>query len=38
MPPTRNSHSPGLKAKVAVESIKGYKTTPQIVQMFVSFR
>ncbi len=35
MPRTRKSHPPSLKAKVAVEAIKGHKTTAQIAQMFV---
>jgi transposase len=34
MPRTRKSHSPGLKAKVAVDAIKAHKTTAQIAQMF----
>ena len=34
MPRTRKSHLPSLKAKVAVEAIKGHKTTAQIAQMF----
>ena len=34
MPKTRKSHPPSLKAKVAVEAIKGHKTTAQIAQMF----
>ena len=34
MPRTRKSHPPSLKAKVAVEAIKGHKTTAQIAQMF----
>ena len=34
MPKTRKSHPPSLKAKVAVEAIKGVKTTSQIAQMF----
>jgi transposase len=34
MPRTRKNHPPGLKARVAVEAIKGYKTTAQIAQMF----
>ena len=34
MPRSRKSHPPSLKAKVAVEAIKGNKTTSQIAQMF----
>src|SRR5678815_35136 len=34
MPRTRKNHPPSLKAKVAVEAIKGHKTTTQIAQMF----
>src|SRR3954454_15568853 len=34
MPQTRKNHSPGLKAKVAVEAIKSHKTVAQIAQMF----
>jgi transposase len=34
MPKTRKSYPPSLKAKVAVEAIKGVKTTTQIAQMF----
>ena len=34
MPRTRKNHPPSLKAKVAVEAIKGLKTTTQIAQMF----
>src|SRR5436309_3683508 len=34
MPQTRKNHSPGLKAKVAVEAIKSHKTAAQIAQMF----
>jgi transposase-like protein len=34
MPRTRKGHAPGLKAKVAVEAIKGHKRTAQIAQMF----
>ena len=34
MPRTRKSHPPSLKAKVALEAIKGHKTTAQIAQMF----
>ncbi len=34
MPKIRKSHPPSLKAKVAVEAIKGVKTTAQIAQMF----
>lgn len=32
MPQTRKNHSPGLKAKVAVEAIKSHKTAAQIAQ------
>jgi transposase len=34
MPQTRKNHPPSLKAKVAVEAIKGQKTTTQIAQMY----
>ena len=34
MPKTRKSHPPSLKAKVAIEAIKGQRTTAQISQMF----
>jgi transposase len=34
MPRTRKSHPPSLKAKVAIEAIKGHKTTAQLAQMF----
>jgi transposase-like protein len=34
MPTTRENHPPILKAKVAVEVIKGHKTTTQIAQTF----
>jgi transposase len=34
MPRTRKSHPPSLKARVAVEAIKGHRTTAQIAQMF----
>jgi transposase len=34
MPRTRKSHPPSLKAKVALEAVKGQKTTTQIAQMF----
>ena len=34
MPRTRKSHPPSLKARVAIEAIKGHKTTAQIAQMF----
>src|SRR5580700_7272353 len=34
MPRTRKNHPPSLKAKVAVEAIRAYKTTAQIAQMF----
>jgi len=34
MPRTRKNHPPSLKARVAIEAIKGHKTTAQIAQMF----
>jgi transposase-like protein len=34
MPRTRKSHPPGLKAKVAIEAIRGVRTTTQIAQTF----
>lgn len=34
MPRTRKTHSPLLKAKVAVEAIKGQRTTSEIAQTF----
>ena len=34
MPKVRKSHPPSLKAKVAVEAIKGHKTAAEIAQMF----
>ena len=34
MPTTRKSYPPTLKAKVAVEAIKGRKTTSQIAQIY----
>ena len=34
MPRKRKNHSPMLKAKVAIEAIKGQKTTSEIAQMF----
>jgi transposase len=34
MPRSRKSHPPSLKAKVAIEAIKGNKTTAQISQVF----
>ena len=34
MPTTRKSYPPTLKAKVAVEAIKGQKTTAQIAQIY----
>ena len=34
MPQTRKNHPPSLKAKVAVEAIKGHKTAAQIAQTF----
>ena len=34
MPRTRKNHPPSLKAKVAVEAIKGHRTTAQIAQTF----
>ena len=34
MPRTRRSYAPSLKAKVAIEAIKGNRTTAQIAQTF----
>ena len=34
MPRSRRNHPSSLKAKVAIEAIKGHKTTVQIAQMF----
>lgn len=34
MPRTRKNHPPSLKAKVAVEAIKGHKPVAQIAQTF----
>ncbi|HUA83519.1 MAG TPA: transposase, partial [Bryobacteraceae bacterium] len=34
MPQTRKNHPPSLKAKVAIEAIKGQKTTAQIAQTY----
>jgi transposase-like protein len=34
MPRTRRSYAPSLKAKVAIEAIKGNKTAAQIAQVF----
>ena len=34
MPRTRKNHPPSLKAKVAVEAIKGHKPVAQIAQLF----
>ena len=34
MPTTRKNHPPSLKARVAVEALKGHKTTTQIAQTF----
>jgi transposase-like protein len=34
MPRTRKNHPPSLKAKVAVEAIRGLKTTAQIAHVF----
>ena len=34
MPQTRKNHPPSLKAKVAIEAIKGHKTTGQIAQIY----
>ena len=34
MPRSRKNHPPSLKAKVAIEAIKGLKTTAQIAQVF----
>jgi transposase len=34
MPRSRKNYAPSLKAKVAIEAIKGQKTTAQIAQVF----
>jgi transposase-like protein len=34
MPRTRKNHPPSLKAKVAVEAIRGHKTAAEIAQMY----
>ncbi|MDQ1472396.1 MAG: transposase [Bryobacterales bacterium] len=34
MPRTRKNYAPNLKAKVAIEAIKGNKTAAQIAQTF----
>jgi len=34
MPNSRKSHPPSLKAKVAVEAIRGQRTTAQIAQVY----
>ena len=34
MPKTRKNHPPSLKAKVAVEAIRGHKTTAEIAQLY----
>jgi putative transposase len=34
MPQSRKNHPPSLKAKVAIEAIKGHKTTAQIAQAY----
>jgi transposase-like protein len=34
MPTTRKNHPPSLKARVAIEALKGQKTTTQIAQTF----
>jgi transposase-like protein len=34
MPQSRKNHPPSLKAKVAIEAIKGHKTTAQIAQVY----
>lgn len=34
MPRTRKTHPPSLKAKVAVEAIRGVKTAAEIAKMF----
>lgn len=34
MPRTRKNHPPALKAKVAIEAIKGNRTTSEIAQTF----
>jgi hypothetical protein len=35
MPRTRKNHPPSLKAKIAVEVIKGHKTAAEIAQIAV---
>ncbi len=34
MPRTRKTHSPNLKAKVAIEALKGHRPISEIAQMF----
>jgi transposase-like protein len=34
MPNSRRSYAPSLKAKVAVEAMRGRRTTAQIVQVY----
>jgi transposase-like protein len=34
MPGTRKTHPPSLKAKVAVEAIRGVRTTAEIAKLF----
>jgi len=34
MPRTRKTHAPSLKAKVAVEAIRGVRTTAEIAKLF----
>jgi putative transposase len=34
MPQTRKNHPPSLKARVAIDAIKGHKTTTQIAQTY----
>lgn len=34
MPGTRKNYTPALKAKVAIEAIKGHRTTTEIAQTF----
>ena len=34
MPRTRKSHPPSLKAKVAIEAIRGHKTTAQMFGVY----
>jgi putative transposase len=34
MPQTRKNHPPSLKARVAIDAIKGHKTTTQITQTY----